>query len=268
MVDQVDAVIEKMILIRLQQLKPDEQLIKSIHRMKEVDSLSQNQYAEPVDIKPLERLKLRPEYAPPYESPIEEIFAYNIVKYLDEGVTFKKQESVDTSCGKFRLDFIVTRSGRSIGVECDGEEYHSPLRDEWRDAMILETGPVVAIYRFQGKDIFSNIEDCLFILSICEPQLFLGRGLACLKALASDEARAMILREQLDERDHLFCGYAQYQYKYGISITRHSHNPVSSGTYYLRERAAFAKQIEGEDLDHVMQQFDIERTANRPALIF
>lgn len=72
----------------------------------------------------------------------------------------------------------------------------------------------------------------------------------------------MILREKLDERDHFFCGYAQYRYEYGISITRHSYNPITSGTYFLREHAAFAKKIVVEDLDHAMQQFDIERTAN------
>lgn len=68
MIDKVDAVIEKMILIRLQHLKPDEHLTRSILLMKEADFPSQNQYAEPADIRPLERLKLRPEYAPPYES--------------------------------------------------------------------------------------------------------------------------------------------------------------------------------------------------------
>jgi len=75
-------------------------------------------------------------YDPPYESPLEDLFAWNAVKYLGETVAFDKQVEVDTICGKFRLDFLAVSPESRVAFECDGVEYHEPRRDEWRDAMI------------------------------------------------------------------------------------------------------------------------------------
>ena len=142
----------------------------------------------------------KPALDPPYESPLEEAFAHNVIKYLDDGVTLGKQMEVNTICGQFRIDFVAERSGRRIGLECDGADFHpSPLRDEWRDAMILGDGPIVSIYRFRGKDVFSRVEDCLFILSAWERRFFSERGLRRLEVEASEEARAEVSRRQLDD---------------------------------------------------------------------
>lgn len=267
MKDQVDAVIEKMMCKRLQHLKPDEQLLNAIQLMDGFNSPSLNttQCVKPFIIGLMHNIndgKRKPQFEPPYDSPLEETFAWNIVKYLDETVKLQKQVTVDTLCGRFRLDFIVQRAGRCIGLECDGEDYHSIQKDEWRDALILDTGIVQAIYRFRGKDLFTNIEDCLFLLSVLEPQIFLGRGFVCLKVLASEEAKTMICREQLDKHDHIFCAYKKYGYKYGINIHQHSYIPVNNGSSYLMEKSAFAKQHGGGDLNHLIEKFNIERYAN------
>lgn len=272
MKDQVDAVIENIMRKRLRDLAPDAQLASAILGMGGFDSsdvpLSAHKCVESVGIKFMNHNggKRGPEFELPYDSPLEEMFAWNIVKYLDEGVAFQKQIPVDTRCGKFRLDFIVQRSGRSIGLECDGEEYHCSRRDEWRDAMILETGLVQAIYRFRGKDLFSNIEDCLFFLSVYEPQFFLERGLACLKVLASDDAKTALGRrwsfekelhsEWLDKNDSISCSYAKYQHNVSIVIQRNSYIPVTCGTQYLKQISAFAEQYGGGDLDYLMKNFD------------
>lgn len=262
--DQIDLTIDNIIRKQLQRLEPDEQIKNVILNVDGFNSSSQNISLEPIGrdlINHIDNCKNRPQFEQPYESPLEEIFAYNIVKYLDKVVIFQKQVTVDTLCGRFRLDFMIQRSGICIGLECDGEEYHSPLRDEWRDAMILETGCVVAIYRFRGKDIFSNIEDCLFFLSLWEPQLFLERGLACLKVLASDEARTKACQVEFDEIDHIFCGYEKHRYEYGIQIEKHSYRPCNYGNSFLKEIISFAKRHGGGELDHLMEKFDAKRVA-------
>lgn len=66
-----------------------------------------------------------PIYSPPYASPIENDFAWHIVKYLDESVSLLNQYPVETICGLFIVDFVaVTSEGRRVGFECDGKEFH------------------------------------------------------------------------------------------------------------------------------------------------
>ncbi len=161
-------------------------------------------------------------FDPPYESKIEEKFAYNIQKYLGFGVSFTKQVWVNTLGGRYRLDFTMEREGVRIGLECDGKEYHCPARDRARDCNILETGFVSAIYRFQGKDINLNIEDSLFLLSLCEPDFFLGGGLDNLKNLASDDAIGQTWRINFKTAEYVGCVYKEYDYQSGVDITRHT----------------------------------------------
>ncbi len=228
---------------------------------------SQKQCREPVDVRSLGVHWSKPEFEPPYDSPIENDFAYNIVKYLDEGVTFKKQVSVDTVCGRFRLDFMAHRSRRCIGFECDGKEFHhnevfvSP-RDRWRDALILETGVIEVIYRFPGKDLVYNINDCLFILASCQPQLFSERGIENLRVLASDDVKKQLSQmQQHDNSELISCWYKEFRYQHGVRIYRHHCN-----NSFLLERSNFAKKYGRGDLDHIMRQFDIEREANTTVL--
>lgn len=247
--DEIDAVISKMLHIRLKHLEVDKRLMSYICSVGAEDipfKSTPDVFDEPC----------RPEFNPPYDSPIEESFAWNIIKYLDKAVILKKQTSIDTLCGQFRLDFSAHRAGRSIGLECDGEEYHCFSRDEWRDAMILDSGIVAAIYRFRGKDIFSRIEDCLFILSIWEPQLFLERGHANLKAQASNEARTAICNVQIEKISNICIPYQECRYEYGISIERRSCVPAVNGSRRLIQYADFAKQFSNGNLDQLMQQFD------------
>ena len=255
--NEVDVMFEKMLNKRLQHLDLDEQLKRSILRTEVADSPSQKQYVESVDIKFPGFYKIKPEFEPPYDSPIEESFAYNIVKYLDESVTFKKQVPADTACGRFRLDFMAHKSGRCIGFECDGKEFHNSKRDSWRDALILETGAVEVIYRFLGENLTYNMNDCLFVLAVYEPQLFSERGLQNLKVLASGDVKQQLSRmQQQDKTERISCAYEEFRYQYGISIYRHHCN-----NFFLLEKSTFAKKYGGGDLDWVIQQFDIELSA-------
>lgn len=243
MIDELDVLIQNMLNKRLQILELEEQFV-GCHQSK-------------------------PKFDPPYDSPIENDFAYNIVKYLDNDVTFDKQVSVDTVCGRFRLDFIAHRSRRRIGFECDGKEFHDnyvgcSARDRWRDALILETGVVEVIYRFPGKDLVYNINDCLFILAACEPQLFSERELINLNQLASYDVIKKLSQMwmhgqiwQFDDSEMIYCLYKEFRYQYGVTVYRHHCN-----NSFLLERSNFAKKYGGGDLDYIMRQFDIEREAN------
>jgi len=109
------------------------------------------------------------------ESPLEELFAQNIEKYLSPNAEIYPQFPVKTLLGNFRLDFVVEVMGKKVGFECDGKEFHDDYRDEWRDGMILEAGGVDIIYRFRGKDIFSFLEDCIYVVFENDPWLFSDR---------------------------------------------------------------------------------------------
>ena len=62
-------------------------------------------------------------YSPPYDSPIEDAFAYAITKYLADDVLLEKQVAVSTICGRFVVGFILSSPTISrIGIECDERE--------------------------------------------------------------------------------------------------------------------------------------------------
>lgn len=133
-------------------------------------------------------------YAPPYDSPIEDLFAYNIVKYLNPAANLLRQFEVATICGNYRLDFIIEHDNEKIAFECDGREYHNWQRDSWRDAMILGAKAVDYIYRLRGTDLYKHVDDCIFLISQEHPYLFSDRGLVNINTLASIEAKDQLWR--------------------------------------------------------------------------
>ncbi len=129
-----------------------------------------------------------PLYDPPYDSPLEDLFALNIIKYLDCQTEFEKQVQVDTISGTFFIDFVISKGDRRIAIECDGKEFHGRERglyDEFRSGLILGQGAVDGIYRLRGCDLMYHLSDCLFVLSQWEPSFFGSRGLLNLSVLAS-----------------------------------------------------------------------------------
>jgi hypothetical protein len=58
---------------------------------------------------------------PPYDSPIEQIFAETCFKHLSSKITVEKQKEVTTPFGRFYLDFLLSFNNERIGVECDGK---------------------------------------------------------------------------------------------------------------------------------------------------
>jgi len=116
-------------------------------------------------------------YQPPYDSPIEDIFAWHCQKYLQQGVGLDSQVEFKTHHGVFRVDFVlVTENTNRVGVECDGRDFHEPFRDEFRDAILLGEGHLGTLYHFRGCDITYYPEDCIWLMSTLDPDLFSERG--------------------------------------------------------------------------------------------
>jgi hypothetical protein len=146
-----------------------------------------------------------------YASPIEERFGYNIVKYLREAcsreppfegeVRFQEQHEARTKQGLFIIDFVVHYGDRRVGIECDGREFHDPIRDFCRDSVLLGENHIDAMYRFPGVALLRQIEDVLWFLAMCEPNLFSIAGRKNLETLASKEIRTPPWIWDLKEHD-------------------------------------------------------------------
>lgn len=130
-----------------------------------------------------------PYYDPPYDSPIEDLFVVNAIKYLHEDARLDKQVEVPTICGTYYLDFVATCGDQRMAVECDGRDFHDEYRDEWRDALILGAGAVDVIYRLRGCDLTYHVEDLLYLMSRFDPYFFSERGQINLRKLAADEVK-------------------------------------------------------------------------------
>ncbi len=128
-------------------------------------------------------------YAPPYDSPIEDPFAWAFAKHLDPTYDLLKQVEVDTFVGGFRLDFLAVSSRQKVALECDGKEFHNYIRDMFRDSIIIGCTDIDSIYRFGGRDIWYHLDDALYTLTTREPELFSGRGRCNLKQLAAPGTR-------------------------------------------------------------------------------
>lgn len=197
-------------------------------------------------------------YDPPYDSPIEEILAWNIIKYISDQTLLTKQVEFDTLCGTFRVDFVA-HNDRTIGLECDGQDYHNQGRDEWRDAMLLGSNALDAVYHFPGNGIFYHVEGCLAALLKWEPQLFSTRGQINLGILAPDVVKKQVDQDQImifvpwpstfDNRRRDESDEPQHRSIQGFNVKRTSN---TASTAFWREIYAFAVAQGSGDLDSII----------------
>lgn len=193
-------------------------------------------------------------YDPPYDGLIEDWFAWHAVKYLHPSVRFGKEVWVDTIYGSFRLGFVVERDGYRVAFECTGRSPRDELWDECRDAIIVWSGGIDVIYRFEGISIEAHIEDAVGLCASREPGFFSERGIANLNRLMSATAREWtglpeeaftVIRYPLKARDP---SLAQHT----MIIRRRARLPSTWGRY-LGEFFEFAVQNGGGDLDHLIK---------------
>lgn len=199
--------------------------------------------------------------APPYDSPIEEQFAYHFDKYKHSEVTLYQQVQVNTVCGSYRLDFVAKRNKLVIGIECDGKDFHDSLRDLWRDSMILSTGEVDAIFRFRGRDLNFHINDCLFVLSESEPDIFSSRGKINLNHLSSSEAKGAEYKSKYITERALMLHYIKFDEGIGkeietaIHVERRSKISEKGKVPFWEEYYLFAKNHGSGNLDEIIKAY-------------
>jgi hypothetical protein len=156
-----------------------------------------------------------PAYEPPYAGAIQDTFAWHAMKYLREDAVLLSEVTLeaDTAAGRavFAVDFVAeVREGsgrlRRVAFECGGTR---TLRDHQRrlrrDATLIASGTVDALYRLRGSDLLDHMDDTLFLIAEWEraggagrehPDVFSQRGRTNLSTLATREARNLRLRPE------------------------------------------------------------------------
>ena len=137
-------------------------------------------------------------YAPPYERPVEDEFAWHLVKYLDALAGVQYQARVETPAGPFWVDFVVELPGPQGTVRRIGFEISEPEADAeaeaLRDALLVGQGALDALFRFQSEDLLYRLHDVLWCVRLWEAGLFSARGKVNLETLASLDALRLSLR--------------------------------------------------------------------------
>ncbi len=197
-------------------------------------------------------------YDPPYDSPLEDIFAWSLSKYIDRGVAIFKQSETSTICGQFRIDFVaVAPTGYKVAYECDGADFHEDSRDEWRDAMILGADHVDSIVRLRGQDIVHRMDDVLLVASRWDPQIFSDRARHNLNRLASQRTRDF---DTSDDPCTAIISYPDESKNPAsplyIRLFRRSRvNPPGVMRQFWQAAFRFARSVGGGNLDDVIQQY-------------
>lgn len=132
------------------------------------------------------------------ESPIEEWFIETFEKYISPQARIYPQYEVITASGNFRIDFLIQLGDKKIAIECDGKDFHDNYRDEWRDAVILGYEKVDTIYRFRGKDLYWNANDCVHIIFHYNEEFFSSRYKYNFPRLISDDLKEMFPLGSID----------------------------------------------------------------------
>lgn len=135
-------------------------------------------------------------YCPPYDSPIEDTFAYYAMKFFAPAVELTPQVELPTGHGTFRVDFL-TKAQRKVAFECDGEEFHDEFRDEFRDALLLGQGCVDIIYHIPGPVLTYYPHDALHLIALWDPDLFRPRERYIINQLCSPAVKGT----HFDRRD-------------------------------------------------------------------
>lgn len=125
-----------------------------------------------------------------WDSEAESAFGKALFKYLRAGVEFVPGTRVATSICPFRPDVLLRYDGRAVDIEVDGREFHKDwVRDLLRDAALLASTNVQAIYRMTAANTCYRPFDCLFSLAVFERKMFDARARDLIGKQASELAR-------------------------------------------------------------------------------
>jgi hypothetical protein len=111
------------------------------------------------------------------------------MKYINPSACIKNQYPAKVRGYQFAIDFMITVGSHKIGIECDGRQFHSVEKDEWRDKLILGAGIVDSMVRLRGTDINFRLPDALYVMAVWYPGLFSGRGVDNIEKLTTSTAK-------------------------------------------------------------------------------
>lgn len=128
-------------------------------------------------------------YSFQYDSPIEEELGKLFAKYNEpySDIAVLPQVGVQTSGGRFILDFLVIANGHKYAVECDGKEYHDYYYDLYRDGMLIAGGFIDDMIRFRGTDLTVFPYTCILFLGKIIPGLLSEQQLIAVETTARNE---------------------------------------------------------------------------------
>lgn len=191
----------------------------------------------------------------PHESELEVLFAWNAEKYLASPALMRCQIEVPTPWGTFRPDFIATAPDDSrVVFECDGADVHNAARDDWRDAMILGSSSIHAIYRLPGAALFHHIEDCFYLLSVWQPSLFTSGGKLNLHHLSSEAARDAAKKLSYSHAD-VYYARTPTSPPHDFRIERHSLDAPLGDNCFYRTAFNYAQHVGLMPLDEVIRLY-------------
>jgi hypothetical protein len=190
-----------------------------------------------------------------FDSKLESLFARRFESHLRTGIELVQQAEVKTLCGSFYLDFVAITPSTRVAFECDGRDYHDPWRDEFRDAMILGAEAVDSIYRLRGSDLYHHMSDCLYVISIWNPELFDHAEIARLEASSSETIKD--LSSWFRDDDVATTRYGPVNEQLGdIHVTRRRRVSDHGERFFWKCLYDFAKERGGGKLEKLMAEFD------------
>lgn len=129
-------------------------------------------------------------YDPPYDRPLDDDFAWHLVKYLQPISGLLHREAVTLPHARVELDFVIEHDPRRIGVaitrDGDFEDEETMLL---QDALLMASGALDVFFRVRAEDVEQRLHDVLFVIARVEPGLFSERGRINLHTLATPAAR-------------------------------------------------------------------------------
>ena len=183
---------------------------------------------------------------PTTSSPIEEIVAWALPKYLDPSVEIIREYPVTYRGTEFRLDFLLRHSSGLYGLECDGNKFHRGFRDSFRDACILGVSDVTAIYRMAGKDIHSHVETALHLIATDVPAVFTSRSRTNLATLSQFRDESSIYRSY----DHVSAFHDATEREFVVMKLDRSEEDQ-----YWHELFAFAQRFPELTMDQIADRY-------------
>jgi hypothetical protein len=195
-------------------------------------------------------MPIPPTFEPPYESVVEERFAWSMHKFLRQTCDFEKQVSVRTARGLFRIDFVITAPNQvRIGVEIDGRAFHDHVVDAWRDCILLGEKHIDVMIRFDAKDVHYRPFDTIAVIRYLYPEVFHPDRVIAIDRLASENLRGQVF----DMPDHIWANLDDETLDNGqcveMSVRHEGHTKHSSSGW--RRRYAFLCQHPEIPLDQL-----------------